>query len=159
VKVDAIKSWGAEIEVFGKDYDEAREHCEELAESKGFRYVHSANEPLLIAGVATETLEILEEQPDIDVILVPIGGGSGAAGACIVAKGLNPKIRVIGVQSESAPSAFQSWKSRELRQDRNETIAEGLATRTSFALPQRILWELLDDFVLVSDTELNKPQP
>jgi threonine dehydratase len=156
VKVEAIKSWGAEIEVFGKDYDEAREHCEELASQHGYRYVHSGNEPLLIAGVATETLEILEKQPDVDVIIVPIGGGSGAAGACIVAKGLNPNIKVIGVQSESAPSAFHSWKSRELKEGPNQTLAEGLATRTSFELPQRVLWDLLDDFLLVPDEELQK---
>ena len=122
------------------------------------RYVHSGNEPLLIAGVGTYTLEILEQQPTIDVIIVPVGGGSGAAGACIVAKAINPAVRVIGVQSSAAPAAFRSWRGRQIVEDTTETIAEGLATRTAFELPQRILWQWLDDFVLVSDDEIRTAQ-
>ena len=120
--------------------------------------MHSGNEPLLIAGVGTETLEILEEQPETDVIVVPVGGGSGAAGACIVAKAINPAIRVIGVQSDAAPAAFRSWQARRLVEDKMETCAEGLATRTAFELPQQILWRWLDDFVLVSDDEIRAAQ-
>lgn len=151
VKVDAMRALGATIVFHGPDFDAAREHCEMLAEEKHLRYVHSGNEPLLIAGVGTHTLEILEDVPDIDVVIVPIGGGSGAAGACIVAKALNPRIRVIGVQAENAPAAYKSWKKRALLEDTNATFAEGLATRTAFALPQKILWDLLDDFILVSE--------
>lgn len=151
VKVDAMRALGAEIIFHGPDFDAAREHCEALAEEKHLRYVHSGNEPHLIAGVGTYTLEILEEAPDIDVILVPIGGGSGAAGTCIVAKAINPNIRVIGVQAEKAPAAFKSWKNHALLEAPNTTFAEGLATRTAFALPQKILWDLLDDFILVSE--------
>ena len=153
-KVGAIEALGAEIVVAGKDFDEAREHCEGLAREHGHRYVHSGNEPHLIAGVATETLEILEEQPSVEVVIVPIGGGSGAAGACLAAKAVDPAIEVIGVQSEAAPAAHRAWRERALVEDRMETIAEGLATRVAFELPQRILWEQLDDFLLVSDGEL-----
>jgi threonine dehydratase len=158
VKVAAMRGLGAELVFNGSDYDEARERCEELAREHDYRYVHSGNEPLLIAGVATETLEILEEQPEIDVIVVPVGGGSGAAGACIVAKAVNPAIRVVGVQSEAAPTAYRSWRERRLVEDRMETFAEGLATRTAFELPQQILWQWLDDFVLVSDDEIRAAQ-
>jgi threonine dehydratase len=158
VKVASMRGLGAELVFRGRDYDEAREHCEKLATEHGYRYVHSGNEPLLIAGVATETLEILEEQPQTDVIIVPVGGGSGAAGACIVAKAVNPAVSVIGVQSEAAPAAFRSWQERRLVEDRMETFAEGLATRTAFELPQRILWQWLDDFVLVSDDEIRAAQ-
>ena len=158
VKVASIRGLGAELVFHGRDFDEARMHCERLASEHGYRYVHSGNEPLLIAGVGTETLEILEEQPQIDVIVVPIGGGSGAAGACIVAKTMNPSIRVIGVQSNAAPAAFRSWRERRLVDDRTETFAEGLATRSAFELPQRILWRWLDDFVLVSDEEIRAAQ-
>ena len=84
----------------GAKFDDARRHCEELAEAHGYRYVHSGDEPLLIAGVATYALEMLEDRPDLEVIIVPVGGGSGAAGVCIAAKAINPQIRVIGVQSE-----------------------------------------------------------
>ena len=158
VKVAAMRGLGAELVFHGQDYDEAREHCERLADEHGYRYVHSGNEPLLIAGVGTETLEIVEEEPEIDAIVVPIGGGSGAAGACIVAKAVNPAIRVVGVQSEAAPAAHRAWKERRLVEDRMETFAEGLATRTTFELPMSILWELLDDFVLVSDDEIREAQ-
>lgn len=158
VKVDSMQDLGAEIIVHGRDYDDAREYCERLAADEGYRYIHSGNEPLLIAGVATATLEILEEQPDVDVIIVPIGGGSGAAGACIVADAIRPQIQVIGVQSEAAPAAYRSWQTRQLVEDRMGTYAEGLATRTAFELPQRILWEHLDDFILVSDDEIRQAQ-
>jgi threonine dehydratase len=158
VKVASMRGLGAEVVFHGRDYDEAREHCERLARQHGNRYVHSGNEPLLIAGVATETLEILEEQPGVEVIIVPIGGGSGAAGACIVAKAVGRAVRVIGVQSEAAPAAYRSWRERRLVEDRMETYAEGLATRTAFELPQKILWEWLDDFVVVSDDEIRAAQ-
>lgn len=151
VKVDAMRALGAHIIFHGKDFDEAREHCESLAEEQHLRYVHSGNEPFLIAGVGTLTLEILEDAPEVDVIIVPIGGGSGAAGACIVAKTLNPQIRVIGVGARGAPAAYKSWQNRALLEDKMETFAEGLATRTAFILPQRICWKLLDDYILVSD--------
>ena len=154
VKVKSIRGLGAEIVSHGKDFDEAREHCERLAAEHGYRYIHSGNEPNLIAGVATEALEIMEQQPDIEVIIVPVGGGSGASGTCIAAKAINPQVKVIGVQSAEAPAAYRSWKGRRLVTDRMATIAEGMATRTAFELPQRILWEKLDDFVLVPDADL-----
>jgi threonine dehydratase len=154
VKVESMRALGAEVISRGQDFDEAREHCEKLAAERGYRYIHSANEPALIAGVATYTLEILAEQPDTDVIVVPIGGGSGAAGACVVAAAVRPSIEVIGVQSAAAPAAYRSWQARALVEDTTTTIAEGLATRTAFELTQRILWERLDDFVLVSEAAL-----
>ncbi len=154
VKVESMRALGAEVVFHGRDFDEAREYCEKHATEHGYRYVHSGNEPLLIAGVATYTVEILEARPDIEVIVVPVGGGSGAAGACVVTRAVRPSIEVIGVQSEAAPAAYRSWQTRSLVDATMDTFAEGLATRTAFELPQRILWELLDDFVLVSDEAL-----
>jgi len=154
VKVESMRALGAEVVSNGRDFDEAREHCEKQAAEHRYRYIHSGNEPALIAGVATCTLEILEAQPDTGVIVVPVGGGSGAAGACVVAKAVRPSVEVIGVQSEGAPAAYRSWRGRSLVEDTTSTFAEGLATRTAFELPQQILWELLDDFVLVSDSAL-----
>ena len=92
------------------------------------------------------------------MVIVPIGGGSGAAGSCIVAKAGDRAVRVIGVQSEAAPAAYRSWRERRLVEDRMETSAEGLATRTAFELPQRMLWESLDEFVLVSEDEIREAQ-
>lgn len=156
VKLAAMERLGAELVVHGRDFDEAREHCEALARENGYRYIHSGNEPHLIAGVGTATLELLETQPGIDVVIVPIGGGSGAAGACITGKAIRPELEVIGVQSSAAPAAYRSWRARELLEDRMETRAEGLATRVAFELPQRILWAQLDDFVLVDEDELDR---
>ena len=154
VKVESMQALGAEVVFFGRDFDEAREHCEQLAAEHGYRYIHSGNEPLIVAGVATYALEILETRPDLEVIVVPVGGGSGAAGVCVVAKAVRPSIEVISVQSEAAPAAYRSWRARELLEGTNSTFAEGLATRTAFELPQRILQESLDDFVLVSEDGL-----
>jgi threonine dehydratase len=158
VKVASMRGLGAEVVLHGRDFDEAREHCEVLARERGGRYVHSGDEPLLIAGVGTEMLEILEEEPRVDVVFVPIGGGSGAAGCCVVAKAVNPSVRVVGVQSEAAPAAYRTWKEGRPVEDVMETYAEGLATRVPFALPQQILGRLLDDFVLVSDDEIRAAQ-
>jgi threonine dehydratase len=158
VKLASMEGLGAELIVGGADFDDAREHAERLAAEHGYRYVHSGDEPHLIAGVATETLEILEQQPDVDVVVVPVGGGSGAAGACIVAKAINPAIRVIAVQSDAAPAAYRSWKEGGPVEDECRTAAEGLATRTAFALPQQILREHLDDFVLVGEEQLRAAQ-
>ena len=154
VKVESMRALGAEVVFHGRDFDEAREYCEKQASEHGYRYVHSGNEPALIAGVATYALEILEDQPDAEAIVVPVGGGSGAAGTCLVAKAMRPSIEVIGVQSEAAPAAYRSWQIGALVEDSTSTFAEGLATRTAFELPQRILQNLLDDFVLVSEDAL-----
>lgn len=155
-KVAAMQGFGAEVIFHGANYDAARLYCESLAAEHGYRYIHSGNEPLLIAGVATIYLEMLEAQPDLQVLIVPIGGGSGAAGACLVAKAINPQIKVIGVQAEASPAAYYSWRQRRLVEAPNETFAEGLSTGTAFALPQQILWESLDDFVLLKEDEIKQ---
>jgi threonine dehydratase len=156
LKVAAMRDLGAEVILRGRDFDEARAHCERLALENGYRYVHSANEPLLIAGVATAALEALEAQPDLEVVLAPVGGGSGAAGASIVAAAVDPAIEVIGVQSEASPAAWRAWSSGRPASGENRTRAEGVATGVSFEGPQRILRRLLKDFVLVSDGELDQ---
>jgi threonine dehydratase len=155
-KVAAMQALGAEVRFHGADFDAAREYVERLAAKEGYRYVHSGNEPHLIAGVGTYALEILEDLPDVETIIVPVGGGSGAAGVCTVVKTLKPEVEVIGVQAAAAPAAYKSWQAKKLVEDKMETFAEGLATRTAFSLPQRILWQHLDDFVLVSEEELRQ---
>ncbi len=155
VKVEAMQDMGAEVILDGDRYDDSRRNADRLAREHGYRYIHSGDEPLLIAGVGTHTLEVLQEQPRIDTVIVPIGGGSGAAGACIAAKAVNPEIEVIGVQSDQAQSAYLSWKSGSLQDSPNRTRAEGLSTAAPFELPQRIMRRLLDDFVLVSDDEID----
>jgi threonine dehydratase len=154
VKVESMRALGAEVVFHGRDFDDAREFCEEQSAERGYRYIHSGNEAALICGVGTYAVEILAARPDTEVILVPVGGGSGAAGTCIVAAAVSPSIEVIGVQSAAAPAAYRSWRAGELVEDSTSTFAEGLATRTAFELPQRIMRELLGDFVLVSEDAL-----
>jgi threonine dehydratase len=156
-KVRAIQRLGAEVIFHGADFDEAREYVEALAPREQYRYIHSANEPHLIAGVGTIGLEIVEDLPEVEVIIVPVGGGSGAAGIATAAKALNPRIEVIGVQSEGAPAAYLSWREgRPVATDTLTTFAEGLATRVGFEMTISILRRNLDDFVLVSDEEIRR---
>lgn len=154
LKVAAMRALGAELTFHGSIYDEARGYAERLSQEEGYRYVHPSNEPLLIAGVATLTLEIIEDLPDVEAVLVPLGGGSGVAGACIVAKAVDQAIQVLAVQSEAAQAGYLSWKQGQLVQAPMNTFAEGLATGGGYELPQTIIRHKLDDFVLVSDDEI-----
>jgi len=155
VKVGGIRSYGAEIVEAGKDFDEARENAERLASEKGYRYIHSANEPLLISGVGTIGLEILEDLPDLDAVIAPVGAGSQVSGMCTCIKTAAPEVEVIAVQSAHAPSVYNSWKSGKLESTESaKTMADGLATRVAFELPVSIMRDLLDDFMLVTDEEI-----
>jgi threonine dehydratase len=153
-KVAAMEGMGAQVIKHGATFDESKLYCEELAREHGYRYIHSGDEPLLIAGVGTEALEMLEDQPDLDIIFVPIGGGSGAAGVGIAAHAINQAIQVIGVQSEASPAAYETWKQQRPVTAPNRTFAEGLATGAPFQLPQAIIREHLHDFLLLSEEEI-----
>ena len=156
VKVAAMRALGAELIFHGDSFDDARTHCERLAREEGFRYVHAVNEPLLIAGVGTAALEVIEDLPDVEVMLLPLGGGSGIAGTCIVAKAIDPSIEVFAVQSESAQAAYLSWKQGEIVESPMDTFADGIATKSGYELPQRIMRDLLDDFLLVTDDDIRR---
>jgi threonine dehydratase len=151
----AMRAMGAEVLEHGRDFDEARERVEQLQQERGLRYVHSANEPLLLAGVGTYALEIFEELPDVDVILVPIGGGSGACGCTIVRTGIGSRAKVIGVQAERADAFTRSWRSgTRVVGERADTFAEGVATRVTFDLTFEMLQRELDDIVTLTEDEL-----
>ena len=151
----AMRALGAEVIEFGRDFDEARERVEAMQRERGLRYVHSANEPLLVAGVGTYGLEIFEELPDVDVILVPIGGGSGACGCSIVRTGIGSRAKVIGVQASRADAFARSWKTgTRVVGDSADTFAEGMATRVTFDLTFDLLQRELDDIVTLTEAEL-----
>lgn len=154
VKLEAMRANGADVRLLGVEFEEAKQNGQRIAAEEGLRFVSSGDEPALIAGVATHTLEVLQEQPDIEAVIVPVGGGSGAAGASLVAKTVNPQIRTIAVCAESSPSPFLTWREQAWRAAPNRSAAEGLATGAPFLLPQSILWDLLDDFLTVSDAEM-----
>ena len=151
----AMRGFGAELLEYGRDFDEARQRAEEIREEKGLRYIHPANEPRLINGVGTYSLEIFEDLPDVDAIIVPIGGGSGACGAITIARALNPNTRVIGVQAERAPSVYLSWKEGRITETESaDTFADGLATRVPFEMTFNIIRGGISDIVTVSEEEM-----
>jgi threonine dehydratase len=151
----AMRAYGAELIEFGKDFDEAREQVEQLQVARRLRYVHSGNEPLLIAGVATYALEIFSDMPDIDAILVPIGGGSGASGCALMRTWLGSRARVIGIQAARADAFARSWQTgTRVVGESADTFAEGMATRVTFDLPFGILKRELDEIVTLTEDEL-----
>lgn len=148
----AMRAFGVELIEHGRDFDEARLHAEQLCRRRGLHYVHSANEPHLINGVATAWLEVLEDLDAFDTAVVPVGGGSAACGAIAVLRALRPDVEIVGVQAANAPAVYQSIKAGERVETHSaDTIADGLATRVAFELPFSVLRDRLDDILLVSE--------
>jgi threonine dehydratase len=156
MKVESMRALGAEIEFQGENFEEARLWAEETAQREGMRYIHHINAPELLAGVSTISLEIVEDLPDVDVIITPIGGGSAAVGHCRVAKTLRPNVEVIGVQAEGAPAVYHSWRERELQPAGIDTAAEGLATGQAYYVAVKTFIDHMDNMVLVSDDEMHE---
>ncbi len=152
-KVAAMRGLGGEVVFHGADFDTAREWIMEEAAGRGGFFVGPTDERL-ICGVGTYGLEILEELPEVDVIIVPVGAGSGVCGTAIVAKGINPAITIIGAQSAQAPSMQRSWLEGKPVCAQMKTFAEGVATRVPFENTQAIMRKYLDDFLLVDDDEI-----
>jgi len=157
VKLASTKALGAQVIEFGRDFDECRVEAGNYAEREGMRFIHSANEPHLIAGVGTYALELIEAAPDLDVVIVPVGGGSGVCATALVFKTMRPQTRVIAVQAETMPVVFRSFHERQLLSlEGGSTWAEGLATRVAFELPYEMMQELVDDVQTVSDEEMRQ---
>ena len=154
VKVKAIRETGAELIESGADFEEAGRTVEQLKEERQLYFVHPANEPLLINGVGTEFLEILEDLPDLDVMMAPLGAGSEAAAAITTLKSVRPDISVIAVQAEAASAAWQSWREGRICTAPNTTFAGGVATGTAYETTFNIYSQGLDDFILLSEKEL-----
>jgi threonine dehydratase len=156
-KMAAMRAFGTELEEHGRDFDEAREWVEAFARREGWRYVHNANEPMLIAGVGTYAAEVFEALDRVDFVFVPVGGGSGAAGCGLVRDGLGAKTRIIGVQAERADAFARSWRGPErVTSERAETFAEGIATRTTFDLTFSMLKTSMDDVVTLQEDQLRE---
>ncbi|MCE5270235.1 threonine dehydratase [bacterium] len=154
-KNEAMRLLGAELIEHGRDFEEARGKAEELAARHGYRSVHSANEPKLIAGVGTYAVEIFEDLPEAEVMFVPIGLGSGLSGACLAAEGLGKKTRLIGVQAAAADAVVASWRSgRNVVNASADTIADGLATRMPAEMTLEIMRRRVDEMVTVSEEEI-----
>ncbi|MFI7273296.1 threonine/serine dehydratase [Streptomyces sp. NPDC049879] len=157
-KAAAVRALGAELVEHGADMTEAAAHAATLADARGMRLVSAGDEPELVAGVATAYLEMFEQAPDLDTVVVPVGGGSGAAAACLAAAAVAPRCRVVAVQAAASPAAHDSWRAGELLTRPNRTRVEGLATGCAFALTQRLMRDGLADFLLVTDEEIAAAQ-
>jgi threonine dehydratase len=150
-----IERYGAELIVHGEDFYDAQSYCEELVDSAGYYYVQQGNEPEILNGLATMGLEILEDLPDVDTIICPIGGGAGCASILKTARAIRPDIEIIGVEPQNVPSFYQSWKQEEIvTLDEAHTIADGLAARSVFHLPYVILKDAINEVVLLSEDEI-----
>lgn len=157
-KVAAVRALGAVVESYGAVLEDCREHATELAERTGARLVEPGADAALVSAVATAYLEIIEAAPDLDAVFVPVGSGTGAAGACLVMSALAPHCQVIAVQSAQAPAAHDSWRAGRPVDRPNRTRIAGLATGTGFALPQAIMAGRLTDFLLVDDADVHAAQ-
>jgi len=150
-----IESYGAELIVHGEDFYDAQSYCEELVDSAGYYYVQQGNEPEILNGLATMGLEIMEDLPDVEVIICPIGGGAGCASLVKTVRAFNSAIEIIGVEPQNAPSFYNSWKKGDIviLNDAN-TVADGLAARSVFQLPYIILKDNVTDVVLLTEEEI-----
>jgi threonine dehydratase len=157
-KAEAVRAWGADVVLTGADLAAAQAYAERVAEETGVRLVSPGDTPELLAGVGTLYQEIFTAAPDLDAIVVPVGSGTGAAAAVVVARELAPNCAVIAVQSTGSPAAHDSWASGHLVERPNRSRVDGLATGRGFALPQRLLGGALKDFVLVTDDQIAAAQ-
>jgi threonine dehydratase len=151
----AMRALGATVVEEGRDYDDAVAVMQRIARDEGRVISHSTNDPLIVAGAGTMTLEIVEQAPDLDALVIAIGGGSQAVGALTVARTLAPKLEVLGVQAAGAPAIHDSWHAgKRLTTERAETFAEGVATRRTYDVTFDALAAGLAGFVTVTDAEI-----
>ena len=155
-KMEAIKAFGAEVVLSDTVYDSDPAAIREIVEGRGCQYVSDSTDARFMAGSGTIMLEILDQLPDLDVVIFPVGGGGLASAVSIAAKGLKPDTEVIGVCSAQATSPYLSWKKGELVDSTMTTFAEGIGVKVTEEIPFRIMYELLDDFVAVEDDEIRK---
>ena len=154
-KIAAIERLGGRVELVGERFDESRRQAEEYAAERGARYVEPVEEPRLIAGVGTAALEVLEDQQmDTDLVLLPLGGGTGSSGWVTVRDGLGHPADIWAAQSAQSPAAHDAWRSGRIEDRPNTSLAEGLATGTPFKFALDILRGRLNDFILVDDDQI-----
>lgn len=156
-KVVATRHYGANVILEGTNYDEASAKAKDLAKETGATMIHAFDDSDIIAGQGVIGLEILEQMPDVEEIYLPIGGGGLAAGVLLAVKEKNPHVRVIGVQSSSYPSMYESWKSGALKSINGAgTIADGISVRVPGQITFPLINDYIDDIVLVDDSEITK---
>jgi threonine dehydratase len=152
---NAIKGLGAELMQHGKDFYETQAYCEEIADELGYYYIEQGNEPDILNGLGTMGLEIFEDLPEVDVIIIPVGGGGGCASLVRVARAINPAVQIIAVVAEKAPSLALSIQKGELvTTESADTFADGLASRSIYQIPYLIIKDAISEVVTVSEEEI-----
>lgn len=155
-KVKATKSYGAHVELIKDSFDDAQAYAKKLSEEEGYTYIAPFDDEKIIAGQGTVALEILEEVEDIDIIVVPIGGGGLISGIALAAKSKNPNIKIIGVQTQISPSMYESIKEgRILTVKGGSTIADGIAVKTPGKITYEMVKKYVDEIVLVTEGEIS----
>lgn len=155
VKVNNTKSYGADVILEGDFFDESYAHALEIAEKNGYTFIHPFNDLEVATGQGTITYEILKDLPDVDIILVPIGGGGLASGVATLAKLLNPSIKVIGVEPKGASSMYESCKKGEICSlAKVDTIADGVAVQTPGDIIFPYIQNHIDEILTIDDREL-----
>jgi threonine dehydratase len=156
-KIEKIKENGAEVIIKGKTYDDAVTYAHTLSEEKGLVYISSFDDPDIIAGNGSVGLEILEDVPDVKLIICPIGGGGGISGISLAVKQINPDIHVVGVEAEKAPSMLRSIEAGEITELTSaSTFADGIAVRKPGKLNFEIVQSWVDKILIVSEEEMEK---
>ncbi len=155
-KVEAIKAFGAEVVLSDTVYDADPAVIRSIVEERGSQYISDSTDSRFMAGSGTIMLEILDQLPDVDVVIFPVGGGGLASGVSVAAKAVKPDTQVIAVCSAQAASPYLSWKKGELVDAPMTTFAEGIGVKVTEEVPFRIMRDLLDDFVAVDDDEIRR---
>jgi len=156
-KVEAIESYGTQVVKYGKDYDEAYSKALKIQKETGSTFVHPFNDPFVIAGQGTVGLELFEDVPDLNTIIIPIGGGGLVSGISVAAKTLNPNTRIVGVQPKESPAVYRSWKAGKIVEvDSVNTVADGLAARRPLDLTFGIIKQYVDNILLVTEKEIGE---
>lgn len=154
-KIAATRSYGSSVVLHGQNYDEAYEHAVQLADKSGAVFVHAFNDPYIIAGQGTIGIEIMDDLPGVDAIIVPVGGGGLISGIGLAVKSVRPEISIIGVQPEKADSGFRSWQAGSMQAiEQPKSIADGLCVKKPGALPLGWMKQVVDDFVTVSEQQI-----
>ena len=155
VKVERTRGFGAEVVLHGDTLDEARAHALALAKAKGLTFVHPYDDAAIAAGQGTVGLEMLQAVPNLDALIIAVGGGGLIAGIATVAKALSPNIEVVGVQTQRFPGMFNAIKGTHLPQGQS-TIAEGIAVGTPGQLTQAVVAQRVDDLLLVDEGDIEQ---
>ena len=154
-KIDATKGYGARVVLHGSSFDETVEMARRICSREGSTFVHPFDDPKVIAGQGTVAMEMLDAEPDLKAMVVPVGGGGLISGMAVAAKAINPAMRLIGVQSQAYPGMYMAFKTAKLVPYKTqETIADGIAVKHPGKLDYKLIKRLVDDIVLVKDTEV-----